>query len=374
MEIESELERIKETMKVDGLAWALSTGYISLWQRVNRINEAMISILPDERLIEDATYDQLRLLGSAVPNEQQLHDDLDAAIQALRASNKASITGALTDANKAVVAQPTQTGTNQNNGEAGQSKVVSKAEAKALIYKARCTLHKFTTESCDGLVRSRNQLMGTSIIVGFATYLLVIIAIVAQATIEQAMVFYLLGAVVGLFSQLYNEWNSKDVIKDDYGLTAARVLVTPLVSGLAALVGVFLVAMLSITVITPQTSAASSSSIATPVPITTVVSTSTPLTKGTATVTPTQTAVTSQSQPASSATTASSSLPNLANIYNFNQYPQNLLLAAIFGFLPSLVIGLLKKETDKVASDIQSSSAGDHKQANAAGKSAGVSS
>jgi hypothetical protein len=98
---------------------------------------------------------------------------------------------------------------------------------------------------------------------------------------------------------------------DDYGLTAARILVTPLLSGLAALVGVLLAAMLSIT-------------------LTTTIS---------------------------HGTTNFATI--VANIYNFNVNPQNLVFAAIFGYLPSLVIGLLKQQTNKIQSEIHGSSPGD---------------
>jgi hypothetical protein len=77
----------------------------------------------------------------------------------------------------------------------------------------------------------------------FFVYILLVIAILAslpRLNIQQAMVFYFLGAVVGLFSRLYTEWTSKDPVKDDYGLSMARILVTPLYSGLAVLVGVLL--------------------------------------------------------------------------------------------------------------------------------------
>ena len=54
-----------------------------------------------------------------------------------------------------------------------------------------------------------------------------------------AMVFYFLGAIVGLFGRLFDERNADKVI-DDYGLSMIRIIVTPLISGLAVLIGILI--------------------------------------------------------------------------------------------------------------------------------------
>ena len=114
----------------------------------------------------------------------------------------------------------------------------------------------------------------------------------------------LLGAIVGLFARLNTESNQTDVAIDDYGLTMARVLVAPLLSGLAALVGVFLL----------------------------------PIVFGLTT---------------SSGTHGL----NISAIYDFTTY--NLVFAAIFGFVPNLVINVLQQKSEDVKSEIKSSSAAD---------------
>ena len=50
---------------------------------------------------------------------------------------------------------------------------------------------------------------------------------------KAAIIFYFVGAIVGLFSRLYTESQSDSAI-DDYGLTIARIAVIPIISGLAA--------------------------------------------------------------------------------------------------------------------------------------------
>jgi len=60
---------------------------------------------------------------------------------------------------------------------------------------------------------------------------------------------------VGLFNQLYLE-GSAETATEDYGLATARLLHTPIISGLAALGGVLVIPMLSV-LVNPSTSGAS---------------------------------------------------------------------------------------------------------------------
>ena len=306
-EIQSNFEDIDNMLSCNGLAWVMRTGYVNLWSRINKADEAMIDILPSQQVIEGAKYDILSLTGSKVPNNTLLIKNLDAAISTLSSdSNRSKQSWAQLVLLKPAV-EPPGSSTATNNKE---------QEARSTIRQVRAALHRFTNERWDALVRARNQLMGTALLASILTYILVDLAILVGVvipigTLEQISVFYLLGAIVGLFSRMLNESNAKDADiahMDDYGLTAARILVTPLLSGLAALVGVLLAAMLSIVLTTP-------------------------LGQGT------------------------KNLPTFVeNIYNFNMYPQNLAFAAVFGYLPSLVIGLLKQQTNKIQSEIHSSS------------------
>jgi hypothetical protein len=79
------------------------------------------------------------------------------------------------------------------------------------------------------------------------TYSLLVLAIVAGApgeVIVAAAAFYLVGALFGLFNLLRNDDRS-DAEVEDYGLGRARLFYTPLISGLAAVAGVVLMAVLS---------------------------------------------------------------------------------------------------------------------------------
>ncbi len=305
-DIRGNLDDIDEILKRDGLTW-LSTGYVSLWDRVNKADEAITDVLPCRTVIESAKYEELRLKNSQVPDSENLLKLLEKAITTLSSDPKCfkqsseqnqgtNLQQSMAQAILALLKKAI------DNGKVSQQSV---QEARADIRKVKAALHKFTNERWDGLVRARNVLVVTAFLAALFTYILVAIAILAEVLevkIEEAMVFYFLGAIVGLFSRIYDETNTDSVI-DDYGLTMARIIVTPLLSGLAALVGVFLVTILSIT-ITSQYNATST----------------------------------------------------IGDIYDFVKYPQNLVFAAIFGYVPNLVMSILQRKSEEIKGQIKSTS------------------
>ncbi len=276
-DIESNRKNYYDMLNCNGLPWVSYTGYVSMWDRINKVDEAMIGVLPCQTVIESANYDELSLTDSGVPGSNDLLTLLEEAIATLSSD-------------------PTSPSA-VNNGQVSQQ---SEQKARANIRKVKSALHKFTNERWDGLVRARNQLMVTAFLTTFFTYILVIIAILANVprmtnTID-AMVFYFLGAIVGLFGRLFDERNA-DTVMDDYGLSMARIIVTPLISGLAALVGVLFV-------------------------------------------------------------TTSSTLDTIYTITI-----QNLVLAAVLGFAPNILINNLRSKSEAIKGQINSASPADQKRA-----------
>jgi len=273
-DIESNRKNYYDMLNCNGLPWVSYTGYVSMWDRINKVDEAMIGVLPCQTVIESANYDELSLTDSGVPGSNDLLTLLEEAIATLSSD-------------------PTSPSA-VNNGQVSQQ---SEQKARANIRKVKSALHKFTNERWDGLVRARNQLMVTAFLTTFFTYILVIIAILANVprmnTID-AMVFYFLGAIVGLFGRLFDERNA-DTVMDDYGLSTTRIIVTPLISGLAALVGVLFV------------------------------------------------------------TTSST----VDTIYNITL--QNLVFAAVLGFAPNILISSLQSKSEEIKGQIKSASPADQK-------------
>ena len=295
-DINENIRSIEQTLQSDGLQWVMSIGYTSVWNRIYNAKEAMICLLPPSVVVNDAKYDESRLQGSDIPDHDSLLTLLESAIATLSPPPLPQIQSSPTQSLQQLLPQETE------------------MQARTNIRKVSYVIHKFNSERWEGLLRSRNQLMGTALITGTFTYVLLAIAILAGVTpdkIKQVIVFYFLGALIGLFGRLYTESNQTDSAVDDYGLTMARIIVTPLLSGMAALVGVFLISIVSIGLITPATA--------------------------------------SHGQ----------NLPGIGSIYDFTMYPQNLVFAAIFGFLPNLVINVLQQKSEDVKSEIKSSSAAD---------------
>jgi hypothetical protein len=115
--------------------------------------------------------------------------------------------------------------------------------ARTIVREVRFTLHQFRDDRWERLVRVRNQLVRMTILTGITLYALVEFAIVADTgveTLKAATFFYLIGAIVGLFSRLYDQAKT-DTSIDDFRLTEARLLAAPLYSGLAAIGGVVIV-------------------------------------------------------------------------------------------------------------------------------------
>ena len=125
--------------------------------------------------------------------------------------------------------------------------------ARLTLRDVRQAINEFRDSSWAALVRTRNHLLGTITITGIVTYLLLTVAISGRGAdapanlttdaFAAAATLYLIGAVVGLFNRLYAESSSDNSI-EDYGLTVARTGLTPVLSGLAALGGVLIIAIL----------------------------------------------------------------------------------------------------------------------------------
>lgn len=276
-------------------------------------------------------------------------------------------------------------------------------QARADLRQARIAINTYTTNRWTGLIESRNRLIATSFFASIFIYLLFVIAMLANAAASSliaGLVFYFVGAVAGLFPRLTPKMNvsnpppktrtslskadntSKAAGKsakavsqsngskangngkstaqkgntqpnppsnddsppsDDYGLTMARVLITPVFSGLAALIGVGLATLLSITLVT-----------LTPAQSNTGTSVSTP-TAIVATVTPI-------AAPGSATAPMSRTVPNyppLDQVYNLTTNVQGIIFAVIFGFLPSLVINALQKEASLMMGQLKSTEPGE---------------
>ena len=172
-------------------------------------------------------------------------------------------------------------------------------EAIAILVETRYEINRFRDNSWEGIVNARNHLLDTSMNLGLLTYALLVFVLVMTPeprAILWAAIYFLIGAITALFARARVEWSTASAV-DDFGLTRARLVHLPWLAGLAAVGGVLVTAVLG-----PQ-------------------------------LVPTITAV--------------------AEVFNGGN-TSLLIVAAVFGLTPDLIIRRLEQQTEKYKADLES--------------------
>lgn len=285
--------------KSTGGRWVLGTGFLDLWGRLHDAEAALFALQGREQVCANALLDELRLMDSGMKHETALLARLRGA---------ATILGG-----KEYLASATAA---EDNGFAESTAAADGApetEARLVLADIRRTINQVRDDSRAGLLRTRNQLMWTGLITGLVTYTLLGLAILIDSppeSIAAAAVFFLVGAVVGLFSQLRGSSSGTDTSgEDDFGLARARLTFVPILSGLAGIGGV-----LVMTLLYPGLNV--------PLDVSQTVD----------------------------------KLPDLETVFDLDKNPFGLVLAAVFGLTPDLLINRLQGEADKYKADLESTS------------------
>lgn len=293
-EARTHIEYAAEELEGEGmgpaLRWALASGYMSVMRGLHRAEEVLITVESTESAVGDALHDALSLEGSMIGNRDRLVGILRLAVQRLSPAAAAAFLDA---------GQP---------GKNIPDVTLSDHEAREALREVRHAINEYRDDRHDGLVRARNRLVWTMLAVGITTYLLLSLALVADVSViyvQAVAVFYLVGAIVGLFNRLRIEAGQQSAV-EDFGLSQARLVVTPLVSGLAAVAGVYLVAM-------------------TPALLTTTGTTATP--------------------------------PPLTDVFDLSTNTIGVVYAAIFGLAPSTLTNRLTSASARLERDLQSTEA-----------------
>jgi hypothetical protein len=345
-------DAIATELRSQGPRWVLGTGYVNLWKRVHSAEEALIMVEPREAVIAGARYDELRCRGSDIDSREKLQDRVTAAVHLLRtlpagySHEYAHVDGPATNGGSAhPSAMPVSTaetgvhaagseGSHAARSEPGRTADAphvgsrealhirqfgaratadnpqSEPEARADLRRVRRSIDEFRSDRWAGLVRARNLLTLGAGLTGLVLYALLWLAIIQEAgpaTIGAATAYFLIGAMVGLFNQLYSDSKATTVV-DDYGLSLARLMVTPLISGVAAVSGVVVISMLSVSQLAIDASRAAGS---------------------------------------------------LAEFFDLGKLPFNVVVAATFGLTPGLLLDRLKQQTEQYKADLQTSKAAD---------------
>jgi hypothetical protein len=272
-----------------GREYVTGSAYIDLWNRIHRAEEAVIILAPRASVLASANYDLLRLDGSKMKDQEKLEKQLNEGIKELKDAKPHSD---------------------------------DEARARGELRGVRLSINRYRDEQWDKMVSEKRQLLRTMLLTGLtavAALILAVLAGVERPVIVGAAAFYLVGAIVGLFARLRSEAEGSSAV-DDYGLAAARLQVTPLISGLAGIAGVVLMAKVIL-------------------PVSDVVAPATIDDSGKVTNIATEVRT-----PAS-----------LHDTFDIDLNPSGLLLAAVFGLTPGLVLDRLKSQADQIKGNIQSS-------------------
>src|SRR6266567_155923 len=228
---------ISKKLVKKSVSWLTASGYINLWKEMHDAEEALIDMMPREVVVADAIYDEMRIQDSKIDNSDELLRKLRLAVSTLDPSAKSYLQPSQTSTQGASAipsAAPVSTGTVSD---------VSEMQGRSILREVRHALNEFRDDRWEAIVRVRNQFVCTMILTGLTLYVLLqftILAGVSQPAMITATAFYLVGALVGLFNRLYIESQTSKSI-DDYRLALARLVATPMYSGLAAVGGVIVV-------------------------------------------------------------------------------------------------------------------------------------
>ncbi len=340
----------EELASAGDVRWVTATGYVTAWTLMHRAEELLMLIAPRDDLLRSGFYDLTRLQNAHLDNRDDL---LRNGYQALRDLGVPRYLLARRVGHHAPSRPAAADGL---NGPRAGIAVLDEQErqARLVLVGIRRAINEHRDSKYAGLVQARNRAARTMTITAFATYgLLALAAIdgVSKQTMVRAMAIFLVGALVGLFSRLFDESRADaSATIEDYGLATMRLLTRPLLSGLAALAGVVMTISLpsAVTGAVPTTAAAPMH-----LPIGTAQQTAEAGTAALALTSPNGTVAAPTSGGAVLGTGA-----NLSNIFAIENDPFALVIAAIFGLTPGLLFGRLQKQTEELKADLRASAPG----------------
>ncbi len=357
---------LHEEVRSEGdLRWVLATGYVNAWALMHRAEETLYLLTPIANVVNSGYYDVSRLQDSRL---EQREDFLRQARQALHTLGAASYllptgeTSVGNGSNSFVAAvirkvRPRNRGMGAIVAATGQARQTlhtlgavavllsavkampgigsgsvaiatrtryvglpttnEEEQARLILAGVRRAINEYRDSKYAGLVQARNRAFRTMLVTAYASFILlglIIIADVPERTLLHATAIFLDGALVGLFSRLFDESQADGTATiEDYGLSTMRLLTRPLLSGLAAIAGVLIVLTLPNAL------------------------------RG--------------AFPASSmgVITESSTRSSLASLFDIEQYPFALVIAATFGLTPRLLFNRLQKTTEDLKADLRAS-------------------
>ena len=270
-----------------GLPWIMGTGYNDAWTLLHHAEEVMIEVQDVETVARGAKHDFLAIEGSKMDGQDELLEDVIQAVTVLKPEalvyfkehqpgksvatlsqqaqlkNQSAASPEDPSRKKTVAHFPWTLLNNQfsalfhapgnNSADPNARAKAEKVEtaARGTLREVRSTLNDFRDQRWEGMVRQRSRLMMAMVVTGVLTHALLCVIILTnpppalRLNLLAAALFYMIGAVAGLFIRFYAESQGGSSI-DDFGLSTTRLMAIPLLSGLAGVGGVFVLGGLAI--------------------------------------------------------------------------------------------------------------------------------
>jgi hypothetical protein len=301
-------------------------GDLSAWRMAYRTEEALTAIKTTPTILGEVLIDYSTIRGSTINDRNTLLEQLTRAVKNFDpkareylkdlesnkdfASMREYLQELLKDLETTDITSTSSPPLNQKEQTPKQkdtdiSQLDSEAFARTTIRSVKERLHVFQENRLAGILQARKNLILATVASGFMAYAFLFLGILSiptntppdnfTSTLVSAVTLYVIGVTAGLFGRLYAEANRESAI-NDYGLSKARLQAIPIISGLAAVGGMFVVAASTL-----------------------------PPTNGSF---------------------------ELSHVFTLNIH--NILVALIFGFTPNLLIKNFQKGADQYVSDLES--------------------
>lgn len=297
--LESTLQRLENDK---GPQWISGDGYVSVSRSLGDLEVSAMDAATAGELVREAQYDKMRLTGSTVDNRDALLENLNQAIAVLLSAPDGLVVGSATAPSPAAPPAPA---TPTSSAPAAATLAAASATVKAV----RRALNDYRDSSRESLANLRQKTLDALALAGVLGFFLTLLGALngSSDTVQLASgaALFLVAAIVGVIAAL-NGLSNLTKADDDFGLAATRLVASAVLSGLSGVAGVLLVYL----------SGAAGSLVKAP-------------------------------------ETASGSLA-LNQIFNLGTHPVTLVVAAVFGATPKLLVTNLTKLGDQYATNLTS--------------------
>ena len=310
----AEIDLVKCNLRRRGLGWVTGTSYLAAWRSLHHVEEHLFQSMKSEELISEALLDEARLSGSTIEEHALLQKRLTCAMVTLQPG----LDGYLRREGRAIPDDSARKDQEKDDAISTDDQI---AVAKVVLQDVRRKINLFRDDRWAALIRLKQQFLTAALSLSFLVYAFAVLAVGQDAppsTIVAALTFFGCGALAGVFQLLVVDGDS-GVAVEDYGYNKTRLTFTPLVSGVAGLVGVWL--------------------LANAVTLTTISTTGDP---------PRAIAVRSEAS-------GNARLPTLVEIYDVEQNRGALIVAAAFGLAPAAALSRLQRGVTEAKNDLRKS-------------------